>query len=139
MPDPIRQNIVDHDLTVRFPFTTTVTGSPAAAAETIVATLTIPSFNEIAVVTGIRLRGWLAFTVGTNGVSARVRLKQTDASGTTVADTGLTTVTAANLLEMSINGTDLAPGIGKYVMTLIIGSGSAASTVSAVSLAADII
>jgi hypothetical protein len=139
MPQPLQHNIIFDDLSARFQSTTTVAGSPATNAETVIATLTFANFNDIAVVSGIRLRGWCAFTVGTSGVSARLRIKQTNASGTTVADTGLTTVTAANLLEMSINGFDVAPGIGVYALTLIIGSGAAVSTVSAVSLGADII
>ena len=139
MPVPIRQSGTDHDLSSRFLSTTTVAGSPAAAAETVIATLTNASFGDLSIVSGVRLRGWCAFTVGTSGVSARLRIKETGTSGATVADTGLTTVTAANLLEMSINGFDAAPGVGVYVLTLIIGSGAAVSTVSAVSLAGDFI
>jgi hypothetical protein len=139
MPTPIRQSATDHDLSSRLVSTTTVAGSPSAAAETVIATLTNTNFGDLSLVSGVRLRGWCAFTVGTNGVSARLRIKETNTSGTTVADTGLTTVTAANLLEMSIAGFDAAPGVGVYVLTLIIGSGSAASTVSAVSFAGDFI
>lgn len=139
MPQPIHNNVIFEDLSARFLSTQTVTGSPAAGSETIVATLTIANFNDIAVVTGVQLRAWAAFTVGTNGVTATLKLRQTDASGSTIATSGATTVVATNLLEMSIQGFDAAPGIGKYVATLTIGSGSAASTVSAVNLSAIII
>lgn len=60
-------------------------------------------------------------------------------SGTTVAATGATTVTAANLVEMSVKGFDATPGVGVYVLTLLIGSGADTSTVSALSLKAIVI
>lgn len=139
MPEPIRQSIIDHDLTTRFPATTTVAASPALAAETIIATLAIPSFGDIAVQTRIRLRGWCAFTVGASGTAATLQIKQTSAAGTAVVSSGATNKTAAQLVEMEVNGNDAAPGVGVYVLTLTVANGAAVSTVSAVSLAADII
>jgi len=133
-PPPIRYDGHSVDLSGRFFNTTTVTGSPAAAAETIIATLTIG--ESVAVQKAVYLSFVCAFTVGTNGVSTRLRLKQTDTSGTTLYDSGLVTATAANLVSMSALGVDTAatlPG-QVYVATLIVGSGSAASTVSAVNL-----
>jgi hypothetical protein len=135
MPAPaIRYDGHAVDLSGRFFNTTTVTGSPAAAAETIIATLTIG--ENVALQKAVYLAFVCAFTVGTNGVTTRLRLKQTDASGTTLWDSGLVTATAATLVQMSALAVDAnatLPG-QVYVATLIVGSGSAASTVSAVNL-----
>src|SRR3954447_3904102 len=139
MPQPIAQSITNHDLSSRFQGTSTVVASPTANAETIIASLTLANFGDIAVVSGIRLHAWAAFTAGTNGVSATLKIRETDASGTTVASTGAVTVVAASLYQLDALGADAAPGVVKYVVTLTIGSGSTASTVSAVHLSATII
>jgi hypothetical protein len=139
MPQPIAQSITNHDLSSRFQGTSTVGASPAAGAETIVGTLTLASFGDIAVVSAIRLHGWAAFTAGTNGVSATLRIRETNVSGAVVASTGAVTVTAASLYALDVLGADAAPGVNVYVLTLTVGSGSAASTVSALHLSATII
>jgi hypothetical protein len=139
MPQPIRSSAVALDLSPRIAVSKVVAGSPAAAAETIIASVTIPSFGDLSVVSGILLTGWAAFTVGTSGATARARIKQTDASGSAVVDTGLLTVTAGNLMTISAHGFDAAPGVATYALTLIIGSGAAASTVSAVLLSAIVV
>ena len=140
-PVPISESADRIDLSPRIVDTVAVTGSPAAAAETIIATLTIPNFAGIAIVQKIYLDGWAAFTVGTSGTAVRLRIRQTDGSGTVVADTGALTggVAAAALLAQDISGSDAAPGITKYVMTLTVTAGSAPSTVSAVSLRATLV
>jgi len=104
-----------------------------------IASLTIADFGNLTVTSGIRLHGFAAFTVGTNGVTANLRIRQTDASGTIVKATGAVIAVATNLLAMNVLGADAAPGIGTYVLTLTVGSGSAASTVSAVHLSATVI
>ena len=71
------------DLSSRWKRTSTVVASPAAAAETIIATLTISEALQQAL--GVELVAWCAFTVGTNGVSANLKIRQTDASGSTIA------------------------------------------------------
>jgi len=134
MPEPIKQSVIFTDLSGRFQSTQTVAASPALAAETIIGTLNITGFGDTSVVSGIQFDGWAAFTVGTSGVSATLRIRQTNASGTVVATTGALTVTAANLVQINVQGFDAAPGVGVYVLTLQIGSGAAASTVSALSL-----
>jgi hypothetical protein len=139
MPQPIKANVIFEDLSARFQSTNVVGASPSGASETVVATLTIANFNDIAALSGIRLRGWAAFTVGTSGTAATLQIKQTGTGGTAVSSSGATTVTAANLLEMSVNGFDAAPGIGVYVLTLTVANGSAASTVSKTLLEAVII
>lgn len=139
MPQPIAQSITNHDLSSRFQGTSTVGGSPATNEEKIVATLTLANFGDIQVVSGIRLHGWAAFTAGTNGVSANLRIRETNASGSIVASTGAVTVVAANLYQLDALGSDAAPGVAVYVLTLQVGSGSAGSTVSACHLSATII
>lgn len=113
--------------------TTTIIGSPAAATETIVATT--PGFTPPVDTDSVLLLAQIAFTVGTNGVSMRLRIRQgATAAGTTVGDTGLLTCVAANLVAPLVFAVD-TPGIVnnfQYTLTLTIGSGSAASTVSAV-------
>ena len=139
MPQPIKDSIIFSDLSARFVETTTVAASPSGSAETVIATLTIPSFNDIAVVSGVRLLGWAAFTVGTSGVSANLQIKQTNAAGTVVVATGATTQTAAHLVELTAYGFDAAPGVGVYALTLTVASGAAASTVSGLQLSAVVI
>jgi hypothetical protein len=139
MTQPIRQSIVPIDLSERFPSTKVVAASPALAAETVIATLTLPGFGDTAVVSGIQFDGWAAFTVGTSGVSATMRVRQTNVSGAVVATTGALTVVATNLVQISVQGFDATPGVAVYALTLQIGSGAAASTVSALSLQAVVI
>lgn len=139
MPQPIQFNNAKTDNSARFKSNTTVVASPAAGSETIICSL--PITDDIIVTTGIILEGWAAFTVGTNGVSANLKIRQTNVSGTTIAATGACTVTAANLVHFSVQGIDtegVLPG-QVYVLTLTVGSGSAASTVSATQLLATIV
>lgn len=138
MPQPIRQSIIDHDLGPRVAQSSTVVASPAAAAETIIASITIASFGDLSITTGVALFGWCAFTVGTNGTACTLRLRQTDVNGTAKGSTGATTggIAAANLVDMNVQGFDATAGVQTYVMTLQVTAGSAASTVSAVSLIA---
>jgi hypothetical protein len=139
MTQPIRQSIVPVDISERFLSTKTVAGSPALAAETVIASLTLPGFGDTAVVSGISFDAWAAFTVGTSGVSATMRIRQTNVSGAVVATTGALTVVATNLVQVNVQGFDAAPGVGVYALTLQIGSGAAPSTVSALSLQAIVI
>lgn len=139
MPDPFKYGGAVVDMSPRLFHTATVAASPAAAAETIIATLTIP--EDLGVVKGILLQGYCAFTAGTNGVSANVRIRRTDASGTIVKASGAVTVVAASLYDRSIEAFDTGPTLpGQvYVLTLTVASGSAASTVSAVTLMAQVL
>ena len=135
MTEPIEYSALGIDLSPRVRTSSAVVGSPAAGAETIVASLTLD--KGLTIVSGVLLVVTVAFTVGTNGVTAEVKLRQTDTSGTTVATTGATTVVATNLVERALMGFDTAPAAGQvYKATLTIGSGSAASAVSAVCLLA---
>lgn len=141
MPLPIRQDSIGFDLSKRFQVYTTVDASPSAGSETVIATLTLASFSDIAVVKGIRVSGWAAFTVGTSGANANLKIRQTNVSGTTIVATGATTggISAGNLVELDCEGFDAGAGASSYALTLTVGSGAAASTVSALLLQAIII
>ena len=141
MPVPIQENAQGIDLSSRFGSTTTVAGSPSAATETIIAQLTLNTDETI--LSGVLLRGFAAFTVGTSGTATTLRLRQTNVSGTVIATTGALTggVTAGNLVADTILGVDASPAkTGQtYVLTLQVTGGAAASTVSAVELDATIV
>ncbi len=134
--DPIHLSALALDLSPRLQRSGTVAGSPAAAAETIIASLTIA--GDLAVSRGIFLFGYAAYTVGTSGTAVQFRLRQTDLAGTVVKASGALTRTAANLYADTILGLDTAPVMpGQvYVLTMIVTAGAAASTVSAVELIA---
>lgn len=126
------------NLTSRVVSSKAVVGSPSAGTETIVCSVTLPL--NVQTFQSVELVGWAAFTVGTSGISAELKIRQTDTSGTVIADSGATTQVAANLGAFSIMGLDAAPAAGQvYKLTLTVGSGAAASTVSAVYLRALIV
>lgn len=139
MPDPIAIAGGRVDLGRRVQQTATVAGSPALAAETTIATLTIT--DDLVVTTGVLLEGWGAFTVGTSGTAATLKLHRTNAAGATLASTGALTVVAANLVSFSLQGIDTAPVLpGQiYILTLQITGGAAVSTVSGVQLVAIVV
>jgi hypothetical protein len=141
MPDPIQVNSSHVDLSTRFKRTSVVVASPALAAETIIASLTIA--DDLVVVQGINLQGWAAYTVGTSGTATQLRIRRTDAAGAVQGATGPLTggVAAAALLAQDVAGFDTGPTLpGQvYVLTLQVTAGSAASTVSAVLFTATII
>lgn len=139
MPDPIKTGAAGIDLSERFFRTATVTGSPATSAEVVVATLNITP--DLAVMEGVMLWAWCSLTVGTDGVSILARLRRDSLTGTVVKASGATTATAAQLVDRAIDGFDTGPSLPNevYVLTLAVGSASAASTVSAVELAGLVI
>jgi hypothetical protein len=136
MPTPFQQSAAVLDLSPRLFKTAAVVASPAAATETIIASLTIN--QDIQVSTGVLLFGWAAFTAGTSAVGGQLKIRRTDVSGATVKDSGAVTVVATKLYAPDIVAFDVfqaAPG-AVYVLTLTMASGAAESTVSAVSLVA---
>lgn len=139
MPVPIRYDSQALDLTKRVQVYKTVDASPAAAAETIIGTLTLTGFADTAVSSGVLLSGWAAYTVGTSGTAVTLRIRQTNVSGTVVASSGAMTKTAASLYADDVNGFDSGAGVGVYVLTMQVTSGAAASTVSALLIQATII
>lgn len=138
---PIRVASGEIDLSQRIIDTTTVVASPALAAETIIAQVTIPDFNVLAVTQKVYLAGWAAFTVGTSGTAIQLRIRQTNVAGSVVATTGALTggVAAANLLAQDVCGSDATPAAATYVLTLQVTAGAAASTVSQVQLLALVV
>lgn len=140
MPEKFAQSAAYLDQSPRFAQSSAVTGSPAAAAITAVCTLTFPAFSNLNIATGVQLEGFVAFTVGTNGVTAKLDIRQTGTAGAVIATTGLLTVVAANLVSFGIQGIDTAPlAAGVWILALTIGSGSASSAVSAAQLQASAI
>jgi|SRR5690348_4904538 len=139
MPQPIRQDSQFLDLTKRIQTYKTVDASPALAAETIIATLTLTGFADTAVLSGVLLNAWAAYTVGTSGTAVTLRIRQTNVSGTVVASTGAMTKTAASLYADDVNGFDAGAGVAVYVFTMQVTAGAAASTVSALLVQATII
>jgi hypothetical protein len=141
MPRPINEGADAIDLSPRFVRSAVVVASPTAAAETIIAQTA--AIGDVAVVTGVKLWGWAAFTVGTNGTAARLRLRQTNVAGTVIADSGALTggIAAANLVAQDIEGFDTAAVAPSqvYVLTLQVTAASAGSTVSAVMLSGLVI
>jgi hypothetical protein len=141
MPRPINEGADAIDLSPRFVRSAVVVASPAAAAETIIAQTA--AIGDVAVMQGVRVSGWAAFTVGTNGTAATLRLRQTNASGTVIATTGAVTggIAAAGRVARDVEGFDAAavPPGQVYVLTLQVTAASAASTVSAVMLSGLVI
>ena len=138
MPNPIRMTGDEVDLSQRFQTTAAITASPAAAAETIIATLNLNT--DLALVAGVQLWGYAAYTVGGTGTAIRFRIRRTNVSGTVVADSGAVTggVAAAALRGDDIQAFDtgaVSPA-QTYVLTLQVTGGSTPSTVSATQLAA---
>src|ERR1051326_4299470 len=85
-PIPISESGAGIDLSPRVFSSATVVASPADATETTVVSVTCP--GDIAIVSGILVMCFVAFTVGTNGVSANLKIRRTSAAGTTLTATG---------------------------------------------------
>ena len=141
MTDAIELSARFVDLSDRIKKSTTVAASPATAAETVIAT-TAAFDNQLTFALGVLLIAEAAYTLGTSGASCRLRIRQgtTAGSGTVIYDTGAMTGghgSAATLVADSAGSFDTAPAAGQqYCLTLAVGSASATSTVSAVSLVA---
>jgi len=137
--EPITRTVRGDDFTPRFTQTTTVVASPVDNTETIIASLTLA--DNASPVSGIELIAFAAFTIGTSGTAGNLKIRRTNASGTTIAATGLVTAgvwAATQLAELYVAGFDTAPTLpGQiYVATLTITAGAAASTVSGLYLRA---
>src|SRR6266496_3446213 len=119
-PNPIQVAGVSVDLSGRWFENHTVVASPAAAAETIICSLTLP--KDLTIAKGVFLEAFAAFTVGTSGTNGNLRIRQTDASGTIIYASGGVTMAAASLQNLGGQGLDAAPSLtGQvYVVTLTI-------------------
>lgn len=116
---------------------TTVTASPAAAAETAITTilgLTLPPGDVVDFDFTVDL------TIGTAGVSVVLKLRRgTDATGTTVFTSSALTAVAGNHLALSLNTVDVQAAEQQnqaYTLTATVASASAPSTVNNVYLGA---
>lgn len=141
MPVPIRYDAQGLDLSKRVQVYATVDASPAAASETVIATLNLAGFADTPIVAGAFLFGWAAYTVGTSGASVQFRIRQTNVSGTVKANTGAMSGSqhgAGILSADDVNGFDTAP-VATYVLTMQVASAAAASTVSNLVLGAILI
>lgn len=138
---PITSSALQLDLSARIVDSTTVVASPATNAETIICSLAVPNFGEVAIAQKVYLMGWASFTVGTSGTACTLRVRQTNVSGSVVVTTGALTggIAAAALVEQDVCGSDATPGVATYVLTLQVTGGAAASTVSATQLLALIV
>lgn len=139
MPAPITSNIINEDLQGRFTGSSTIIASPAAAAETIIASVNTPNFGDTAILSGVRIQAFAAFTVGTNGTAVTFRIRQTGLAGNVVQSTGALSATAANLDSRAMIAFDPAPGAAVYVLTMQVTAGSAASTVSALHISINLV
>jgi hypothetical protein len=136
MADPITVTGSHLDLSARVQSSSTVVGSPALAAETIVCQIAALSATA-ATTLGVFVSGVASFTVGTSGTAVTLRIRQTNVSGSVIATTGALTggVSAGNLLSQDLQGFDASPPAGGvYVLTLQITAGGAVSTVSQTNL-----
>lgn len=122
---------------VRFPsvFSTTIVASPALAAETVVCTL--PAINLPIDNAAVYIEWACGLTIGTSGVTLTPKIVRGAATGLTAINNPLAyTVVAANKYLFSFNWID-SPGVVAelvYSLTLTIGSGAAASTISEVAM-----
>jgi hypothetical protein len=137
--EPLTSTNRGEDQTPRFVYSTTVVASPTDNTETIIASITLP--DNASPVLGIELVAFAAFTIGTSGTSGNLKIRRTNASGTTVVASGAVTAgvwAATQLAELVTMGFDTGPTLpGQvYVATLTVANGAAASTVSAVLLRA---
>jgi hypothetical protein len=141
VPVPIQADAQRIDLSKRVQVYATVDASPAAAAETVIATLVLAGFADTPIISGAYLFGWAAYTVGTSGTTVQFRIRQTSVAGAVKANTGAMSGSqhgAAILSSDDVNGFDTAP-VGTYVLTMQVANGAAASTVSALVLGAILI
>ena len=139
MPSPLRLSATGIDLSPRVFRSTTVAASPALAAETVVCTLTLTA--DVQVQSGVILLAFGAFTMGTDGTTYNLKVRQTGTSGTVLAASGVCALAAAALGSESIVTFDASPTLPNqvYVLTATMANASAESEFSAASLVAIIV
>lgn len=108
--------------------TTTVQGSPiAAAAETVVGTVQVTT--DAASV--VALIGMANITIGTSGTAVTLRLRADSVAGTVIATSGLVTAVAAAIQPFFIFGSPAAIEIAArtFVLTAQVQAGAANTTI----------
>ena len=148
MPYGFIQSANTLDLSPRCQSSSTVVGSPATNAETVVCQITGLD-GQLSAASGVFLSGGASLTVGTSGtaVTVRIRTGTTAGSGTVIASTGALTggIAAGNLISQDIQGFDTAASGGtaiastSYCLTVQVTGGAATSTVSATNLFLQIV
>jgi len=121
-------------------FTNTIIGSPALAAETIIATTgPIGLIEDNA---QVFLHAFIELTIGTSGTALTLRLRRGALVGSPLVNVGqASTVVAANLVRANLVYADF-PGVAaglQYTLTAQITAGAAASTVTDVGLMAYVL
>lgn len=147
MPYGFIQSANTLDLGPRVVSSSTVVGSPATNAETVVCSITGLD-GQLSASNGVFLSGVASLTVGTSGtaVTVRIRTGTTAGAGTVVATTGALTggISAGNLISQDLQGFDTAASGGtaiastSYCLTVQVTGGAATSTVSQTNLTAII-
>ena len=143
MPYGFIQSANTLDLGPRVVSSSTIVGSPATNAETVVCSITGLD-GQLSASNGVFLSGVASLTVGTSGtaVTVRIRTGTTAGAGTVVASTGALTggIAAGNLISQDLQGFDTAASGGaaiastSYCLTVQVTGGAATSTVSATNL-----
>ena len=123
------------DLSPRIVYSTAVATSPTGSTITTIGNLSLPS--GVTIVKGVLLFAQAQYTVGTNGVSVLLQIKN---GSTVVGTSGAITQVATQLGQNSAWGVDTAAADGQaYVLAMTVASGSATSTVSSLIFGAFII
>lgn len=138
-PEPERYSGALIDLSPRVARTATVVASPADNTETIIASVTVN--RNVQAVLGVLIIAQAAYTVGTSGTSVNLKIRKTDASGSTLYATGAVDIAATKLGDGCLIAVDTSPTLpGQvYVLTMTVASGAATSTVSATQIFALVI
>lgn len=114
----------------------TIVGSPAAAAETVICQT--PAITVDFTARLVYLTSAVNMTVGTSGTAVTLRLRRTGLTGTLVIASPALTAVAANIISIGIDTTDTPGDLSGlvYVLTAQVTAGAATSTIGTVALAA---
>lgn len=116
---------------------TGIVGSPAAAAETVVAAIAPGAIPAGQQGDPVDLEVTLDLTIGTSGTAVTVKIETgTVAGGTILATHGPFTAVAANRMNFAMQATNPAENYTGYVVTVTVTAGAAVSTVNNVNLSA---
>jgi hypothetical protein len=138
-PQAVKGDSLQQDFTTRLFSSQTVVASPTDNTETIICTVTVAA--DLRAEQSVWLLAQAGYTVGTSGTAGRLRIRRTNAAGTTKADTDAVAQTAAAKVNLAVMGVDAlgASTLQVYVATLTVTAGAAASTVGFVALVAFVI
>ena len=116
--------------------TNAVAGSPAAAAETVIAAIAPGAIPAGLAGDPVDIEGTCDMTIGATGTAVTLRIRRgVDTTGAVLATYGPFTAVAANRNNFTCAVSDVEAGLG-YVLTAQVTGGSAASAVNAANLTA---